>query len=569
MKGYKDLQSELKRIDGRGYKAYKDIQGKYKFERYILSIDYVQGDPFASPSRIRVILDQNISKIPQKLFDKEYKRIAVVDFLTRLTARNINAFYERVKGSGKSGLLAIDRCGQEVIDRTSIKIDRNALEVRLEVGLPAAGRRVLSKEADEILFNALPKIIEESLIYENIHKNNIEKHVKLAEDQYYIRQDMKKRGIAAFIADRAILPRESGISQRPMKVGAVPFKAPDSLKVEFDCPHRGKISGMGIKEGVTLIVGGGYHGKSTLLRALELGVYNHIEGDGREFVLTNDNAVKIRAEDGRKIEKVNITPFINNLPNGKDTVKFSSENASGSTSQSANIIEAVEVGCDLLLIDEDTSATNFMIRDKKMQILVSQDKEPITPFIDRVRELYENHGVSSIIVVGSSGDYFGKANTIIMMDDYEPLDVTEKAISIFNENRVNDVNEGSTSKIDLSSNRVVLKSSFPKGIKGIKVKSKGLNTILYNKSSIILDDVEQLASVSQTNCIASIIKYIAENQAFNNKSFGQIVDDVCKVIDEKGLDNISELKGHPGNLARPRRFEIAAALNRFRELKIK
>ena len=101
---------------------------------------------------------------------------------------------------------------------------------------------------------------------------------------------------------------------------------------------------MGIRKGITLIVGGGYHGKSTLLKALEAGVYNHIAGDGREFVITDDTAFKLRAEDGRSITGVDISPFIKNLPNKKDTVHFSTEDASGSTSQAANLMEALESG---------------------------------------------------------------------------------------------------------------------------------------------------------------------------------------------------------------------------------
>ena len=189
-------------------------------------------------------------------------------------------------------------------------------------------------------------------------------------------------------------------------------------------PHAGKIQGMGIKKGITLIVGGGYHGKSTLLKALELGVYNHIAGDGREYVITDDTAMKIRAEDGRSIKKVDISMFINDLPNGKDTSAFCTEDASGSTSQAANVVEAMEAGAETFLIDEDTSATNFMIRDELMQRVVNREDEPITPFIDRIRELYEQYGISTILVAGSSGSYFHVADCIVQMNRYKPQEIT-------------------------------------------------------------------------------------------------------------------------------------------------
>ena len=426
MKNQNDLKRELTKIDGKGYKAYKDLEGQYDFKDYILSIDHVQGDPFAAPSRVRVIVSQKVANIPMELFDKNYKKIAVQDFLTRLFYKNINVFGGKIFGSGKSGLILISRCPQEILDRTSIIVNKEFVEARIEVGFPARGRSVLSKELEKILYDFLPKIVENSLIYKNINKNLLISQVKLVEDQEYIREELKKQGLVAFIANGSILPRESGVSTKPLKDG-IKFLSPKTLEIEMNVPNQGKIKGMTIKKGITVIVGGGYHGKSTLLKAIELGVYNHILGDGREFVITDNTALKVRAEDGRVIHKDDISLFIDNLPNGKNTKKFSSENASGSTSQAANIIEGIECGAKTLLIDEDTSATNFMIRDEVMQKLVSNDKEPITPFIEVVRDLYTQKDISTIIVVGSSGDYFDIADTVIQMDCYEPKDVTNKA----------------------------------------------------------------------------------------------------------------------------------------------
>ncbi|SKC40216.1 ABC-ATPase domain-containing protein [Maledivibacter halophilus] len=563
MKTQDNLQNLLFRIDGKGYKAYKDIKGKYKFKNYTLSIDSVQGDPFAAPSKGRIIVSQEASKFPEDLFNKPYKNIAVCDFITRLFSNNIWKYYSKVKGSGKSGLLTIDKPGQEILPRTSSVIDETHLEIRFEVGLPAAGRKVLGKEAAKIFFDALPKIAENTLFYKNINTDNLKSHVNLSIDQHYLRNELKKKKLVAFISNDSILPRESGISDKPLVKEAITFKSPKSLEVEFNLPNKGIIKGMGIPKGITLIVGGGYHGKSTILRALERSVYNHIKGDGREFVITTENAVKIRAEDGRRVENVNISPFIKNLPNGQNTENFSTENASGSTSQAANIIEALELGTDLLLIDEDTCATNFMIRDKKMQKLVEKNKEPITPFINRVRYLYEGLDVSTIMVAGSSGEYFDVADNIIMMDEYIPYDVTDKAKSIVEDTSFNIDSE--TYSINTNS-RILLSSSFPRTYKGIKVKAKGLHTIVYNKTSLDLKYLEQLVDSSQTNCIAVIIQYIAENFTSNKLSISDIINRIYKTIENKGLDSISTFSGHPGNLALPRKHEVIAALNRFRLL---
>lgn len=293
----------------------------------------------------------------------------------------------------------------------------------MEVGFPANGRTVNSGELIKILFDFLPVCVKASLFYRNLDARKLEQVRALAEDQTFIRKELATRNLTAFVANGAVLPRESGVSPLPMKDG-ISFVSPDSMAVTLHLPNHGPLTGMGIPCGITLIVGGGYHGKSTLLEALELGVYNHIAGDGREYVITRDDAVKIRAEDGRSIKHTDISFFINDLPNHKDTHSFYSEDASGSTSQAANVIEALETGSHLLLIDEDTSATNFMIRDELMQRVVNRNQEPITPFIERVQWLSDTQGISSILVAGSSGSYFHVADTILQMDHYKPVDIT-------------------------------------------------------------------------------------------------------------------------------------------------
>lgn len=567
MKSCNDLEEELRRIDGRGYKAYENIKGQYEFPNYTLFIDHVQGDPFAPPSKVRIAVSQHKAGFPEELFDTGCKRVAVVDFLTRLFGENIRRYGVRVKGTGKSGLIIIDYCGQEILDRTSVVIDTKKVEVRFEVGLPAAGRTILGSAARSIFFEALPFIVQNTLLFKNIDANKLKRQVMLSVDQEFLREAMSKKGLVAFVANGSILPRKSGISSQPLGSGAIPFNSPETLQVEFNLPNFGTIRGMGIHEGITLIVGGGYHGKSTLLRALELGVYNHIEGDGREFVVTRENAVKIRAEDGRRVEKVNISPFINNLPNGQDTTRFSTDNASGSTSQAANIMEALEIGTDLLLIDEDTCATNFMVRDEKMQRLVQKDKEPITPFIDRVRELYKSAGVSTILVAGSSGDYFSVADRVIMMEEYRAKDVTSQAFEIVGPK--SDISYKENSVFAGSTGRVVLKSSFSGSDRGVKIKPHGIDAISFNHTEIDLSGLEQLVDAGQTSAIAAVIEYIMKYEADGNRMLKEIIDRVMDTIRREGLDAVSRNFRHAGNIAMPRRHEIAGALNRFRLLNIK
>ncbi len=391
MKTAQDLRTLLQSIDHKSYPAYKSTQGIYRFPGYLLSIDHVQGDPFASPSRVSIHIDGKTAGFPTELYDTRPKRTALQDHLTRLFYGEIDRFNFRAKGSGKSGLLSVSRCGQEILERSACTLNPadGSLILRMQIGFPAGGRTIHSGELIRILYDFLPDCVNDSLLYKNLDKRKCQEVRALCEDQEFIRAQLRERGLAAFVANGSILPRLSGVSERPMKK-AVPFVSPASLEISMKLPNRGAIKGMGLKKGITLIVGGGFHGKSTLLKALERGVYNHIAGDGREFVITDSSAVKLRAEDSRSISNVDISLFINHLPGGRGTGSFSTEDASGSTSQAANVIEGIEAGTSLFLIDEDTSATNFMIRDGLMQKVVADREEPITPFISRVRSLFMN-----------------------------------------------------------------------------------------------------------------------------------------------------------------------------------
>ncbi|MGB9780439.1 ABC-ATPase domain-containing protein [Caldanaerobacter sp.] len=560
------LEKIIKKIDGKGYKAYKEIEGEYQFEKFTLYIDHVQPDPFAPPSRIRVRIPQSISGFEKEFFSNSSRQVALEDFLARSVAQVIEKL-PSIKGTGHSGNIYIDRGGQEILKRSAMVVTENHIEARMSVGLPAFGRKINGRGALTQFLDFIPQIVEKGLLKKNLNLDKIWLWVTTVEDQDYLRNLLKKLGLVAFVADGSILPRESGVSDKPLKgKNVVPFKSPESLRVNVTLPNRGEITGMGIPQGVTLIVGGGYHGKSTLLKALERGIYNHIPGDGREFVITVEDAVKIRAEDGRRVEKVDISAFIKNLPNGEDTTSFSTENASGSTSQAANIIEAIEIGTSLLLLDEDTSATNFMIRDARMQKLIAKDEEPITPFIDRVKQLYEQNKISTILVMGGSGDYFDVADCIIKMHNYRPFDVTEEAKKIAQEIKTERKIESGNTPITVK-DRIPLKEGLR--AKGKKVKSKDKETIRLGYEEIELDYVEQIVDKSQTNAIAEIIRYM-EKYIDEKKSLKEILKAVFKDINEKGLEIVSPFYGkHPGNLALPRIQEVAAAINRLRSFKVK
>lgn len=569
METAKELQNHLKKIDHKGYPAYKELRGKYRFATYTLSIDHVQGDPFASPSKVSVHVKGSRANFPRTFFNEKHVRIAVQDDILRNFKKCVDNYTFKAKGSGKSGLISVSSCGQEVLERTTCQINpaNGDCILQMEIGFPANGRTINARELEKILFAYLPDCVEQALMYENVDQEHLQHVVELAEDQEAIRRQLQEKNLIAFVANGSMLPRESGVSAKPMK-GGIPFVSPKELEVELQLPHYGVQKGMGIPKGITLIVGGGYHGKSTLLKALELGVYPHISGDGREYVVTDSSAMKIRAEDGRCIRKTDISMFIHDLPNGKETCGFYTEDASGSTSQAANVVEALEAEAKVLLIDEDTSATNFMIRDQLMQRVIQREMEPITPFIERIRELYEEYDVSTVIVAGSSGAYFQIADQIIQMNRYEPKDIT-----IFAKQEA--VAFPSMTGEKMRAQKPMF-DRCPKQSKGfgkedrVKIKTFGRESISINRETIDLRYVEQLVDNEQLVALGYCVKYIEQSILGNNekKTVQTIVKELEEFLEQEGMKKLCGRSGAVASMAMPRRQEIFATWNRYRGMKL-
>lgn len=567
-----ELRTRLRNIDRKGYPAYKELKGQYNFGDYVLSIDHVQGDPFASPSRLSVRVEKAKAGFPAGYYDTPAKRITLQDHLTRLFGRWVAGGSFQAKGSGKSGLLSVSRCGQQVLERTALRVKDGDIVLRFEAGFPANGRTINARELEKMLFDILPDCVRKSLYYVKIDKERLRQAICLCEDQQYIRQSLVERKLCAFIADGSVLPRESGVSEKPMR-DAVAFRSPDSLRITLSLPNRGEVTGMGIPQGITLFVGGGYHGKSTILQALQNGVYNHIAGDGRELVITDATAFKLRAEDGRSVTGVDISPFIKNLPNKKDTTHFSTEDASGSTSQAANLMEVLESGSSLILIDEDTSATNFMVRDSLMAQVITPGEEPITPFISRIRGMYEDLGVSSIIVAGSSGAFFHMADTIIQMKEYVPVDITLKAKEAAR--AYEGIHTGSsqdgmshTSFPDFNQKRCPAPDMALRKEDRLKMKAMGTSEISIAKENVELRYLEQLKDQEQSMALAYLLKYAQLKMMDGRKDLRRIGDALEEQLDKSGLESLFERGDVSSQLARPRKQEIMACINRYRRLRM-
>ena len=545
------LEARLRRIDGKGYGAYKQIRGIYEGLGFQLIIDHVQADPFAAPSRFRSVTPWREANLPGWALQSPVRRRAARDFVARTFSGRL----------GSVGAIRIEAGGQTVLDRSACLFGDQGVELRFTVSLPAAGRRVLGNQAYLLLGVELSRAIRHATRRETLGLDDLHRQCDVVEDQVALREQLGTAGLVAFLADGSNLARRTGIDDRPLE-GGVPLQAPESLRMSMQAPNAGTVTGLGVPRGVTLVVGGGFHGKSTLLRAIEQGVWDHVPGDGREQVVTDLAAVKVRAEDGRAVSSVDISPFIDDLPGSVSTQRFSTELASGSTSQAAAVMEAVEAGARVLLIDEDTSATNFMIRDRRMQALVGREREPITPMVDRIREIFDRLGVSVVLVMGGSGDYFDHADTVIHMDEYRPHNVTEAAQKIARSHATKRESEARGTLAAPTARSVVPSSLQPETRPGRrKIQARGLDTLIFGRTAVDLRAVEQLVDPCQVRTIGWLLARIAEAGSRETEPLRCLEPWLA----ELAAGRWDWLTGRPdGDLALPRASEAMAVLNRLR-----
>ncbi|HEU5127022.1 MAG TPA: ABC-ATPase domain-containing protein [Glycomyces sp.] len=547
-----DLSNELTALEGASYGRYKSTRGKWHIGDAILDIVKVQSDPFAPPSRIALAFDPEQADLIEDWYATEARRRAVAVLLAK-------RFHKACKGKD----LRIDAGGQEILRRSSCEVAPDGSVVfRLGAQFPGRGRRIDGRAAARLLCRALPDAADQAL---SVGEDEAARWVRCADDAEALRRAVAERGLIAFVADGSTLPRRSGVDQRPLE-GGVPFTSPESMAVRIDLPHAGTVRGMGIGPGVTLVVGGGFHGKSTLLRALEAGVWDHVPGDGRELVVADPSAVKVRAEDGRAVTGVDVHAFVDRLPSGDDTRHFSTENASGSTSQAAAIVESIEAGSRLLLIDEDTAATNLMIRDARMQELVAKDREPLTPLVDLIRSMADDHGVSTVLVMGGSGDYMDVADRVVMMDAYRPEDVTERARSLAARPT------GRVAEADafaMPRPRAIDPDSVSSEFKGRqKIRAGGTDSLRFGGADVDVRSVEQITDQSMTVGIGLAVEAAVRRGWIDGRAtVAESLDRLEAALDADGAAGL--LKIRDVDLAVPRRHEVAATLNRMRALRVR
>ena len=561
-----DLVGHLHALDGRSYAAYKAIVGRYRAPAgWFLHIDRVQSDPYAPPTRIHVDVPTDLHGLAlldeADLLADVDRRLAVGDFLTR-----------ELHAGFRGTALSIASPGQEILERSSVILRPDeqkegagwVLEIRARLALPAQGRSIQGREASRIVGRDLVRELEEATDLTGERGDRLVRHVATLEDHRALRAVVARNGWVSFLADGAMLPRRSGVSDEPLD-GGVPLQAPDSMAATVELPHAGSVRGTVVEAGVSVIVGGGYHGKSTLLSAIERGVYPHVPGDGRELVATVPDAVKVRAADGRAVTGVDLTPFISHLPAGRDTASFTTRNASGSTSQAASIVEAVEAGSTALLLDEDTSATNLLIRDSRMRELVAAEREPITPLVDRITALFRQRGVSTVMVMGGSGDYLDVADRVLLMDAYHLRDVTEQARRV-----VADQPRPLTGLEDFAEPRQrVPEPAPPRTRRGpVRTRAQGTSTLVLDREDIDISDVGGVTDPGQAEAISYALRALLEQRFDGVSPLRECLDDLEALLDDEGLDALTDERERPAFLVRPRMVDVGAAVSRYRKLEL-
>lgn len=409
----RELHQRFLKINNKPYGIYKSLLGQFfSFGDFTLKFTHIQGDPHASYSKI--MLSAKIASLgfTEDLYNTKEKEIALSDFLLRQFTKEIEN-------------INIVKAHSQIMQRNSLYIENGIVYVLVSVNLPGENRRIEGEKASELLIGTLSDYLTVAMYWNNINKEKCKEHIDCLLNRNFLLSQLEEHNLVAFVPNNAILPRESSVSESPMQ-DAVPFTSPKELQLSLKLLNGTKIEGMGIPKGISIIVGGGFHGKSTLLHALEDSVYPHVPGDGREFIVIDKTATPVKTEEGRVVNGTDISALVKELPFNNNVESFTTKNASGATSQVANLLEAVELGARTILIDEDASAVNFLIRDLRMRSLIEAKKEPLIPLTDRIKD-FVNSGINFIIVVGACGDYISLANTVIAFNEYKAECLTEKA----------------------------------------------------------------------------------------------------------------------------------------------
>ena len=581
----KALYQKIRSLQGKNYGLYKSLADRsWDFGDFVLEFLHVQGDPYAPASRVMIKASLLMLGFPSEWGGTFERRLALSDYLYRRLSALV-----REKYPDRDAAVVFDTAGPEMLVRNALWVDNGELRACLQVRLPGDGRKIQAEAAAEILTMVLPDLVSAALYNSGESKKDgvepeLVEHYRVLAERKEILSQLEERGLCAFVPDGAVLPRASGLSELPME-GAVPFVAPEEMAVTLVANGR-EIRGMGIPKGITVISGGAFHGKSTLLQALTKSVYPHIPGDGREGIVVSESAVRVGVEDGRSVRGTDLSQFVRDLPGGISTKNFTTACASGSTSEAANLMEAMEAGSDVFLIDEDSSAVNFLIRDVRVRKLLGDDREPLIPLTDRIREI---KGRSFILVAGACGDFLDLADNIIVMASYkaECARINGKNVAAGLSDRAVGSAAGDGAKVvpglpafvepecrDFAEYvKPLLPSLRPASAVERQVKVKISGDTLLQIGFLVSDTSKAGALVDKQQRFGAgfMLLNLCQNAASNNDANGESakatimerINALCEKIKNVGFRNLPQ--GLSREMSLPRPIDIACVLYRLRD----
>jgi predicted ABC-class ATPase len=570
----KALYQKIRTLNGKNYGLYKSLAEKpWDFGDFVLEFLHVQGDPYAPASRVTIRAKLQILGYAAEWGGSFERRLALSDFLHRKLSRLVQEKYP-----DKDAAVIFDVAGPEMLVRNSLWIDNGELRACLQVKLPGEGRKIQAELAAEILTMVLPDLVSAGLYYDKSDEGALQEHYRVLAERKEILSQIDACGLCAFVPDGAVLPRASGLSEMPLEK-AIPFVAPEEMAVTLNVCGR-EIRGMGIPKGISVITGGAFHGKSTLLQALTRSVYPHIPGDGREGIVIDETALRIGVEDGRSVRGTDLSMFVRDLPGGVSTKNFNTLSASGSTSEAANLLEAMEAGSQTFLIDEDSSAVNFLIRDVRVRKLLGDDREPLIPLTDRIKELAAA-GFSFILVAGACGDYLDLADNIIVMANYK-AECAKFSPAPSTSSWRGEAPTGSTEPAEVTQPRsfVTYMQPLQKSVRPtsaverqVKVKLAG-DTLL--QIGFLVSDTSRLNTLvdkQQRFGAGFLLLNLLQNAASNTdadssdntaaKSVAGVAQKLCENIKNVGFRNLPQ--GMSREMSLPRPVDIACVAFRLRE----
>ena len=569
MKDKKEFYNLLTELDGQPYTEYQQLVGDFDFARYVIkcsAVDFDVEDAIEPVFTVRV--PQTIAELPEYLFDSPVRRTAMEDLLLRRMAGNI----DRIANYDHNGVarrhIRISEPNQKILPRNALLLTKEYIEVRFVITMPIQhiivdGEPMVSIDgamAQQIFFEDLPEIIGNSLLYCNIDIAAADEHVNNMEDADRLRQHLGASGSVCFVADGALVTRIDG-QDAPDYERLSPVEIDETLVEEVEVPHGGAIRGLAIPNGLTLILGESNSGRVDIMDAIAQGIYNHVPGDGREHVVTVADAVNIRSEVGRSIQQVDISPFASSLADGGNPAAYSAKSAGSFTSQAASTVEALEAGARVLLFDEHSSSSTFLSSDTRVSSLLGESSR--NTMAARARQMVDELGIS-MIVAGSSliAEFIPIADKVLKVENFCVSDITEqaKALDIVPSTPADgSVNLSSM----LSRSRWAMPSSIDPSIgrEDLVIETEDADFLQFGRSIVDLDAIRQIADADQARAIGFVLYYAKLRYMDEGYPLREILDLVDRDLSNEGLNTL--VRDVRGDLARPRRYEVAAALNRL------